>query len=138
MALTVARTLVAQRGLTRVIQLDSAGTHSPALAQLPDPRAIAALVGRGYKPGKNRSTRVNIRHFADFDLILAMDVDNLAELRKVCPDVHAHKLKLFLSYAPGTGRTEVPDPYFGSAAGFEVVMDLCEAAANGLVDVYTR
>ena len=48
------------------------------------------------------------------------------------------KLRLFLSYAPEIGRTEVPDPYFGSVAGFEVVLDLCEAAAHGLIDGYTR
>jgi protein-tyrosine phosphatase len=138
MALTVARELVAQRGLSRVIQIDSAGTHAPAPAQFPDPRAIAAQVKRGYKPEKKRSTRVITSHFAEYDLIVAMDAENLTELRKLCPDEHAHKLRLFLSYAPETGRTEVPDPYYGSAAGFEVVLDLCEAGANGLIDNYTR
>lgn len=138
MALTVARKLVAVRGLSREYQFDSAGTHAPAPAQLPDPRAIAALVRRGYKPEKKRSTRVIPSHFTDFDLIVAMDADNLAELHKMCPKAHAHKLRLFLGYAPETGRTEVPDPYYGSAAGFEVVMDLCEAAANGLIGSYAR
>jgi protein-tyrosine phosphatase len=138
MALTVVRKLVAERGLAREFQIESAGTHAPAPAQLPDPRAIAALVRRGYKPVKKRSARIAASHFADFDLIVAMDADNLAELNKICPKEHAHKLRLFLSYAPETGRAEVPDPYYGSAAGFEVVMDLCEAAANGLIDSYTR
>ena len=138
MALTVARELVARRGLSRAIQIESAGTHSPTPAQLPDPRAIASLARRGYKPDKKRSTRIAASHFAEYDLIVAMDADNLTELRKLCPDEHAHKLRLFLSYAPETGRTEVPDPYYGSAAGFEVVLDLCEAAANGLIDNYTR
>jgi protein-tyrosine phosphatase len=138
MALTVARGLVAQRGLSRAIYLDSAGTHAPVPAQLPDPRAVSALVRRGYKPDKKRSTRIATRHFAEFDLIVAMDADNMADLRKLCPDEHAHKLILFLSYAPDTGRTEVPDPYYGSVAGFEIVLDLCEAAAQGLIDRYTR
>lgn len=138
MAVTVLRKLVEERGLTRAFQLDSAGTHAPAPAQLPDPRAIAALARRGYKSDKKRSTRIAARHFAGFDLILAMDADNLAELQKICPQEHAHKLQLFLSYALETGRTEVPDPYFGSELGFEVVLDLCEAAAYGLIDHYTR
>lgn len=138
MALTVARKLVADRGLSRVLQIHSAGTHGPAPAQLPDPRAISALVRRGYKPDKMRSTRITNRHFADFDLIVAMDADNLADLYRMCPDEHVHKLRLFLSYAPETGRTEVPDPYYGNAAGFEVVLDLCEAAANGLIGSYNR
>jgi protein-tyrosine phosphatase len=138
MALAVARKLAAERGLARAFQINSAGTHAPAPAQLPDPRAIAALVRRGYQPEKKRSKRIAASHFAEYDLIVAMDADNLAELRKICPAAQAHKLRLFLSFAPETGRTEVPDPYYGSAEGFEVVMDLCEAAANGLIDSYTR
>jgi protein-tyrosine phosphatase len=138
MALTVARELVVQRGLSRAVQIDSAGTHAPVPAQFPDPRAIAALVKRGYKPEKKRSTRIATGHFAEYDLIVAMDADNLAELHKMCPAEHARKLKLFLSYAPETGRAEVPDPYYGSADGFEVVLDLCEAAAVGLIGNYMR
>jgi protein-tyrosine phosphatase len=138
MAMTVARKLVAERGLSKEFQIDSAGTHAPSPAQLADPRAAAALVRRGYTPGKKRSVRIVASQFADFDLIVAMDADNLAELNKICPNEHAHKLRLFLSYAPETGRTEVPDPYYGSAAGFEVVLDLCESAANGLINSYTR
>jgi len=133
MALTVMRTLVAERGLSRVIQVESAGTHAPSPAQAPDPRAVDALLRRGYKPKKSRSVRIMAAHFAEFDLVLAMDAGNLADLRRMCPAEYSHKLRLFLSYAPESGRTEVPDPYYGSVAGFEVVLDLCEAGAGGLV-----
>lgn len=138
MALTVTRKLVAERGLSRALQVESAGTHAPSPAQPPDPRAIDVLVRRGYKPRKSRSIRVTAGHFAAFDLVLAMDTGNLAVLRQLCPVEYAHKLGLFLSYAPEAGRTEVPDPYFGNVEGFEVVLDLCEAAAIGLVERYTR
>lgn len=137
MALVVTRKLVAERGLSRKLQIESAGTHAPSPAQPPDPRAVDALKRRGYKTKKSRSTRITARHFADFDLVLAMDVDNLAALLKICPAAHAHKLRLFLSYAPESGRTEVPDPYYGNVAGFEFVLDLCEAGAYGLVGSYT-
>ena len=137
MALAVTRKLVDERGLSRALQIESAGTHAPFPAQAPDPRAIDALMRRGYKPKKSRSIRITASHFADFDLVLAMDADNLAALHKMCPAVHAHKLHLFLSYAPEAGRTEVPDPYYGSVAGFEVVLDLCEAGASGLVGSFT-
>ena len=137
MALTVMRKLLEERGLSRVLRVESAGTHAPSPAQVPDPRAMDALVRRGYTPKKSRSTRVSVEHFSDFDLVLAMDIDNLTALNKMCPAEHVHKLGLFLSYAPDTGRTEVPDPYFGSVAGFEVVLDLCEAGANGLLSRYT-
>lgn len=133
MALAVIRKLVDERGLSGALQIKSAGTHAPSPAQAPDPRAIDALMRRGYKLKKSRSIRIAASHFEDFDLVLAMDADNLAALHKMCPAVHTHKLRLFLSYAPESGRTEVPDPYFGGVAGFEVVLDLCEAAANGLI-----
>ena len=133
MALTVTRKMVAERGLSRAIQVESAGTHAAFPSQVPDPRAIDVLMRRGYKPHKSRSTGIATSHFADFDLVLAMDADNLVTLHKMCPAVHAHKLRLFLSYAPEAGRAEVPDPYYGSVAGFEVVLDLCEAGASGLV-----
>lgn len=138
MALTVTRELVAQRGLSRAIQVESAGTHAPSPAQPPDPRAIDALLRRGYKPKKSRSVRITSGHFAEFDLILAMDAVNLAELRRICPAEYAYKLRLFLSYAPQSGRTDMPDPYYGSVAGFEVVLDLCEAGAVGLVGSCTE
>lgn len=136
MAMTVIRKLATERGLSHVLKIESAGTHAPSPAQPPDPRAVAAMVRRGYKPQKSRSTRITTRHFTDFDLVLAMDADNLAALQKICPEAHAHKLGMFLSYAPESGRTEVPDPYYGNVAGFEYVLDLCEAAANRLVDRY--
>jgi protein-tyrosine phosphatase len=138
MALTVIRKLVVEHGLSYALQVESAGTYPPSPAQAPDPRAIDALVRRGYQPRKSRSMRITAGHFVDFDVVLAMDNANLAALNRMCPPEYAHKLGLFLSYAPGSGRMEIPDPYYGGVAGFEVVLDLCEAAAYGLVSRYTR
>lgn len=133
MALTVARKLIKERGLARTMQVDSAGTHAPLPPQRPDPRAVATLERRGYKPERMRSSRIGSKHFVDFDWVLAMDMANMAALAKVCPAEHAHKIRLLMTYAPETGRTEVPDPYYGNAQGFELVLDLCEAAINALL-----
>ena len=137
MALAVARTLIAKRGLGRALQADSAGTHAPSPPQRPDPRAVAALERRGYKPERMRSSRITANHFANFDLILAMDEQNLAALNKLCPAEHAHKLRLLLSDTAETGRTEVPDPYFGNAQGFELALDLCETGVDALLNHYS-
>jgi protein-tyrosine phosphatase len=136
MALSVMHKLVSERGLTHALHIESAGTHAASPPQSPDPRALAALLRRGYKPGKKRSTRITAAHFGNFDLLLAMDSENLAALRNMCPAEHVDKLRLFLSYAPETGYTEIPDPYYGNAAGFELVLDLCETAAANLVRSY--
>jgi protein-tyrosine phosphatase len=98
---------------------------------------VATLERRGYKPERMRSSRIAAEHFVDFDWVLAMDTANMTALTKVCPAEHTHKLRLLLSYAPDTGRAEVPDPYYGNAQGFELVLDLCEAAVNGLLMHYT-
>ncbi len=62
-----------------------------------------------------------------------LDVRNLDDLRRICPTEHVHKLRLFLEFAPELDLHEVPDPYYGGPQGFEHVLDLCEAAARGLI-----
>lgn len=99
----------------------------------PDPRTISALAKRDYPSTRIRSRRVVEGDFDRFDLILAMDQSNLDDLRQICPIEHTHKLRLFLEFAPELGLLEVPDPYFGGPLGFEKVLDLCEAAAHGLI-----
>ncbi len=125
-------------GLGRDLVVDSAGTHAGRIGEAPDPRGIAALKKRGYAVGRSRSRRVSDKDFARFDLILAMDQGNLNALRETCPAEHAHKLRMFLEYAPELGLLEVPDPYFGGPDGFERVLDLCEAGAKGLISQLRR
>ena len=66
--------------------------------------------------------------------VLAMDLDNLAMLTGRCPAEHAHKVRLFMEFAPEWGSPEVPDPYYGGVTGFEQVFDMVEAAARGLME----
>jgi protein-tyrosine phosphatase len=69
----------------------------------------------------------------EFDLLLAMDRDNLALLQAACPPEHHHKLALFMQYAKHSGAQEVPDPYYGGERGFDVVLDYIEDASDGLL-----
>jgi protein-tyrosine phosphatase len=62
-----------------------------------------------------------------------MDADNLAHAARLCPPGQRHRLQLLMDYAPHTGKAHVPDPYYGGAAGFDEVLDLVEAACDGLV-----
>lgn len=115
------------------LEFSSAGTHAHHTGERPDPRAAAILARRGYKPGNIRSRRITEQDFQRYDLILAMDRVNLAALQRMCPPAHATKLHLFLEFAEGVGETEIPDPYYGNAQGFERVLDLCEAGVKGLI-----
>jgi protein-tyrosine phosphatase len=65
-----------------------------------------------------------------------MDEDNQQRLLDQAPDEHQSKVRLFLSFA-AVDETEVPDPYYGGAAGFERVLDLVEEASRGLLETLT-
>ena len=136
MAQTVAQKLAQDAGLSQLLKIESAGTHAHHAGERPDPRAAAALASRNYKMGRIRSRRVVASDFLQFDLILPMDSGNLAELQRLCPPEHAGKLRLFLAFAEGLDETDVPDPYYGNAAGFARVLDLCEAGGRGLIRSY--
>jgi protein-tyrosine phosphatase len=122
-----------ERAWARALQVDSAGTHAGHIGERIDRRAAAALVRRGYQPPTGRSRRVTEADFGRYDLVLAMDHDNLANLRRLAGPPHHDRLRLMLDGTPGRQGAEVPDPYFGNEQGFEAVLDLIEAAADGWV-----
>ena len=129
----VLRQRIDQKGLRDFIEVDSAGTQAYHVGHVPDERSIAHGARRGYDLMPLRARQVSDLDFERFDLILAMDEDNLDSLRSHCPEPQRHKLRLLMSYAPEGAPRVVPDPYYGSAAGFEQVLDLVEAACQGLL-----
>ena len=129
----VARALAERAGLADRFEFDSAGTHDYHIGKAPDRRSQQAAAMRGYDLSTLRARQVSVADFQRFDLVLAMDDDNLALLRRACPPELRHRLGLFLDYAPELGRREVPDPYYGGENGFQEVLDLIEAAARGLL-----
>jgi protein-tyrosine phosphatase len=130
----VFRDLVMHAGLDRAIHIDSAGTHAYHIGKSPDPRASAAAAQRGYDLSTLRGRQVSEQDFLIFDYILAMDEDNLSNLKRICPAGHEHKVSLFLEHSQKFSEREVPDPYYGGKQGFEQVLDMVEDAAQGLLD----
>jgi len=124
---------VAEAGLADRIASDSAGTHDFHIGEPADPRAQQAASRRGYDLSPLRGRQVGPRDFADFDYVLAMDDSNLHALERLCPSQHSHKLKLFMEFSANAGMREVPDPYGGGPKGFELVLDMVEQAAQGLL-----
>lgn len=129
----VLRHKLAEAGLADAVRVDSAGTHGYHAGHEPDKRSQAEAVKRGYDLSDIRSRRVTEDDFHEFDLILAMDEDNLAHLRDMAPAESRATLALFLDYHSARQGEEVPDPYYGGRAGFAHVLDLIEDAAAGLV-----
>ena len=129
----VARVLAQRAGLASDLELDSAGTHSYHEGEPPDQRARHVAASHGYDISALRARCVRVQDFSRFDLVLAMDRQNLESLRRACPAEYQPKLRLFLDYAEGLAIDEVPDPYYGGSEGFEAVLVLCEQAAQGLL-----
>ncbi len=138
MAEAVMRHRLQQAGLDRAVAVDSAGTHGFHKGSAVDPRAASQAARRGYPLDGLRSRPVVADDFGRFDLLLAMDQDNLATLRRRCPPDEHHRLQLLLAHAPQLGADEVPDPYYGALAGFDLALDLIEPACAGLLTEVRR
>lgn len=124
-------------GLVTVV--DSAGTAAYHVGEQPDPRTRRVAAARGYDLEDLRARQVQRADFERFDLLLAMDRANLAELRRLAPPTRRERVHLFLEYAGHGAHAhaappgEVPDPYCGDEGGFIAVLELVEAASHGLV-----
>ncbi len=130
---------IAARELPEVaLTVDSAGTAGYHVGEPPDGRTCAAAQRRGYDLSGLRARVVEPRDFEVFDLILAMDRQNLETLRRRAPAEARTRLRLLLEFAPQSGLMEVPDPYYGGVNGFEQVLDLVEAASLGLCGAVRR
>ena len=133
MAEAVLRHKLAGTGLGAAVSVDSAGTHGFHRGLSPDPRAVARAEARGYVMAGQRSRPVAEADFERFDLLVAMDEDNLAELRNRCPVALQHKLLLLLADVPDVPVHEVPDPYYASTAAFDTALDLIERGCDHLL-----
>lgn len=133
----VFRHFVNEAGLSEQFDIDSAGTHAYHVGEPPDHRAAAAAERRGISLANIAARRVSDDDFERFDFIIAMDDDNRQRLLDQAPEEHRSKVTLFLSFADNDER-EVPDPYYGGAAGFERVLDLVEEASRGLLATIQR
>lgn len=137
----VLRHKLSQAGLGDVVEVDSAGTHAHHVGSPPDARAQKHARQRGYDLSALRARRVDKHDYAHFDLLLAMDWDNLALLEHECPSDRPEvrrKLKRLAEFVPAgsphMGAQIVADPYYGGPAGFDAVLDLVEAACDGLIE----
>ncbi len=115
------------------VEVDSAGTGDYHIGDPPDVRTQRAAAVRGIDLSGLRARQIVPADFVNFDLILAMDRQNLGILQALRPKASTAELKLFMDYAGLPACREVPDPYFGDAADFERVLDLVSAASRGLI-----
>ncbi|MGH8867511.1 MAG: low molecular weight protein-tyrosine-phosphatase [Actinomycetes bacterium] len=130
---------LAEAGLRDAVAVDSAGTGGWHEGDDADERARAVLTAHGYTL-RHRARRFRADWFSRYDLVLALDGANMADLRRLAPDADtADRIRLLRSYDPAStgqldGELGVPDPYYGDGDGFAHVLRLVEAACRGLVE----
>lgn len=134
----VVKNIIINKGLDNLIKVDSAGTHGYHIGEMPDPRTREAAMKRGLDLSGLRARKVVPEDFECFDLLLAMDRNNLDLLKLGARPEHHAKLGLFMSYASRFDTDEVPDPYYGGEHGFELVLDMAEDAGQGLIESVRR
>lgn len=130
----VLRHKLRERGLAAAVEVDSAGTHGWHEGAPADERSQRHARKRGYDLTGLRSRPVSEQDFEQFDLLLAMDWENLAHLEDACPPQHRRKLQRLMAFAPQALHPEVPDPYYGGPHAFDRVLDLVEAGCDGLIE----
>lgn len=115
------------------VEVDSAGTHDYHVGRPPDPRTVAAAARRGIDLTSLRARQVTAADFERFDLILAMDRLNHVTLLDRSPRQFHPRIRTLLEFTGDGEPADVPDPYYGEAAGFDAVLDLVETAVPGLL-----
>ena len=126
-----------REGLGDEVFVDSAGTGPWYVGSPPDERARKSASLRGIDLGSQRARRIAPDDCQSFDYVLTMDEENYQAVAALCREGGA-EVRPFLDYAPERPESEVPDPFYGGPEGFEHVLDLVEAASEGLVEDIRR
>jgi protein-tyrosine phosphatase len=130
--------VASDRKLKNKLEIDSAGTHGYHVGEAPDSRTQCAAYMRGYDLSQIRARKVAAQDLDYFDLILAMDKTNLDNLQRLSRPDQLDKIKLFMDFSKSYDDQEVPDPYYGLGQGFDLVIDMVEDAARGIIEEIKR
>lgn len=128
------------------VEVDSAGTSNYHPNKAPDLRSQKHALKRGYDLSSLRARQLKIQDFMDFDLILAMDLENLRDIEDLREQAKRHyhhvgalplraEVALMSEHDPQYLAQALPDPYYGGDAGFERVLDQCESSSKAWVQV---
>ncbi len=130
--------LVGEAGLSDRICTDSAGLIDYHEGELADERMRRQAARRGINL-THRSRPVSPEDFRRFDLIIAMDEQNIRGLQRIAPSGESMKKVVRMAdYLTHHNATHIPDPYYGTIKDFDHVLDLLEDACAGLLQDVKR
>lgn len=128
------RHLVAEAGLTDRIGIDSAGTAGWHTGNGPDPRSCETAAKYGVDITGLRARQIHRDDFSRFRFIIALDRNNLMDIRAIAPASHTASVRLLLDFVPGMEGQPVPDPYYGGADDFEETFRLARLGCEALLE----
>lgn len=120
-----------KRGLDH-IEVDSAGTSNWHIGNPPDSRAIDTAAKHGIDISDQRARQLTKQDFENFDLIVAMDADNYADMKAMAPEAGSKQLVMCLDFSSMTNGGNVPDPYYGGQQGFDLLVGMLQDACEGI------
>lgn len=128
------------------IMIDSAGTSNYHPGKAPDERSQKHALKRGYDLSSLRARQLKVQDFLEFDLILAMDHENLSNIQLLLKQAQTAgaasqiraKIALMSEYDQTYPKQALPDPYYGGADGFEHVLDQCESSSLAWVSIFKQ
>ena len=135
MAEAVFRHKAGQAGLSEQLLIDSAATHDYRIGEAPDPLAQRVAGLRGYAMSELRARQIERADLERYDYVLAMDMKNMSALHRLGEPDLWQKPKLLMSYSRLYQTKEIADPYGSDEDRFELVLDMIESAADGLLAV---
>lgn len=130
----VCRHVILEKGLGNKVSCDSAGTHGYHIGDPPDLRSQQCAAKKGYDLSQLQARKLAVSDFKDFDCLLAMDEGHYDAMMSACPDEYKDKIHMFADFADQYDYVDVPDPYYGTASGFDHVLDLVEDAIAGIIN----
>ena len=134
----VLRHMLQEADLSDTISVDSAATHNYHLGDAPDGRVQFVCRRRGYDLSDMQVRQITLEDFRDYDVILAMDWENLSYMQQICPRPLQHKLMLLMRFANDYEEATVPDPFYGGLDSFHKMLDYLEDACQGVFEVVSR
>lgn len=125
--------LVTTANVQHRFEIDSAGISSYHTGEAPDPRTQKAALARGVDLSKQRARQIQLRDFYEFDWVVAMDTGHFEELQDQRPDDASAEVIRLLDCCDVIAHKDVPDPYYGTASGFDRVFEICDAGCRALL-----
>ena len=114
--------------------VDSAGTASYHVGNLPDSRSIEIANKNGIDLTDQRARQFSEKDFDDFDKIYAMDTNNYANIISLARNQSDRdKVDVILNELTPKSYDSVPDPYYGAGDGFQIVYDMLDNACDAIV-----